>query len=95
MKQSPSKLSLSAAALFTFAFVMAAPAARADDYCITNGAQAAHGCGYSSMEACRAAASGIGGMCSQSGGSSASPSDAMAKVHHGRSKPHKNQATGS
>jgi hypothetical protein len=58
---------------------MAATGARADDYCITNGAQAAHGCGYPTMEACRAAAVGIGGMCSQSGGSStSSSSDALA-----------------
>jgi uncharacterized protein DUF3551 len=91
------KFSLSAAALFTFAFVVAAPVARADDYCITNGAQAAHGCGYPSMETCRAAAAGIGGMCSQSASSSSSksPSDAMAKAHPRRSKPHKNQSTGS
>src|ERR1700741_1994208 len=56
---------LSASALF----VMTAPAARADEYCITNGAQAAHGCGYPTMEACQAASSGIGGMCSERGGS--------------------------
>jgi hypothetical protein len=97
MKQTSSKLSLSAATLFTFVFVMAAPGARADDYCITNGAQAAHGCGYPSMETCRAAAAGIGGMCSQSASSSSnSPSDAMAKAHHHRrSKLHKNQSAGS
>jgi Protein of unknown function (DUF3551) len=51
----------SAAALFTLAlFVTTAPTARADDYCITNGAHAAHGCGYPSMEMCQAASSGIG-----------------------------------
>ena len=49
--------------------MMTAPAAKADDYCITNGAQAAHGCGYPTMEACRQAANGgIGGSCSQAGG---------------------------
>lgn len=61
----------SAAALFASAFLMmSAPAAQAEDYCITNGAQAAHGCGYPSMEACRSAAAGIGGSCSQSGAKS-------------------------
>ncbi|WP_439356753.1 DUF3551 domain-containing protein [Bradyrhizobium sp. DASA03007] len=68
----------SAATLFASAFLMmTAPAARADDFCITNGAQAAHGCGYPTMEACRAAAGGIGGTCSQSGGAKTS-NDALA-----------------
>jgi hypothetical protein len=68
----------SAAALCASAFLMmTAPAAQAEDYCITNGAQAAHGCGYPTMEACRAAAGGIGGTCSQSGGAKTS-NDAMA-----------------
>ncbi|OPY95742.1 hypothetical protein A5906_07170 [Bradyrhizobium sacchari] len=68
----------SAATLFASAFlVLTAPAAQAEEYCITNGAQAAHGCGYPTMEACRAAAGGIGGMCSQSGGSKTS-NDALA-----------------
>jgi hypothetical protein len=68
----------SAAALFTFAlFVTTAPTAQAEDYCITNGAHAAHGCGYPSMETCQAASSGIGGTCSLSA-SSKSSSDAMA-----------------
>jgi hypothetical protein len=67
----------SAATLFASAFfVMSAPAARADDFCITNGAQAAHGCGYPTMEACRAASAGIGGSCSQSG--ARSTNDALA-----------------
>ncbi|OKO73420.1 DUF3551 domain-containing protein [Bradyrhizobium sp. AS23.2] len=78
----------SAATLFASAFlVMTAPAARADDFCITNGAQAAHGCGYPTMEACRSAAAGIGGMCSQSGAKSTN--DALAfqpKQTHSRSK---------
>ncbi|KYK45126.1 hypothetical protein A1D31_10855 [Bradyrhizobium liaoningense] len=69
----------SAATLFASAFLMiAAPAAQAEEYCITNGAQAAHGCGYPTMEACRAAAGGIGGTCSQSGGAKAS-NDAFAQ----------------
>ncbi|MDA9436044.1 DUF3551 domain-containing protein [Bradyrhizobium sp. CCBAU 51627] len=68
----------SAATLFASAFlVLTAPTAKADDYCITNGAQAAHGCGYPTMEACRSAASGIGGTCSQSGGAKTT-NDALA-----------------
>ncbi|MBR0700933.1 DUF3551 domain-containing protein [Bradyrhizobium sp. 62B] len=68
---------VSAATLFASAFlVLTAPAAKAEDYCITNGAQAAHGCGYPTMEACRAAAGGIGGVCAQSGG--AKTNDALA-----------------
>jgi hypothetical protein len=88
MKPTSKKFTPSAAAVFTFAFlVMMAPAAQADDYCITNGAQAAHGCGYPSMETCRAASSGIGGSCSLSS-SSKNPSDAQAyqpKQPHSRS----------
>lgn len=68
----------SGATLFASAFLMMAPpAAKADDFCITNGAQAAHGCGYPTMEACRQAAGGIGGTCSQSGGAKTS-NDALA-----------------
>jgi hypothetical protein len=67
----------SAAALFTSAFfVITAPAVHADDYCITSGAQAAHGCGYPSMETCRAASAGIGGICTAAA-SSKNPSDAF------------------
>ena len=67
----------SAATLLTLAFfAMTASAAQADDYCITNGAQAAHGCGYPTMEACRAASSGIGGSC-MAAHSSKNPSDAL------------------
>ena len=68
----------SAAAMVSFALTLTtAPAVRADDFCITNGAQAAHGCGYPTMETCRAASAGIGGSCTQSG-SSKSASDAVA-----------------
>ena len=71
-------IAASAATLFASAFfVLSAPAAKADDYCITNGAQAAHGCGYPTMEACRQAAGGIGGTCSQAGGAKTS-NDALA-----------------
>ncbi|HKU05969.1 MAG TPA: DUF3551 domain-containing protein [Bradyrhizobium sp.] len=89
MIRTSEKLGASAVALLASAFlVMTAPTARADDYCITNGAQAAHGCGYPTMEACRAASAGIGGMCSLSA-SSRSASDAMAyvpKQPHARGK---------
>ncbi|MCK1396024.1 DUF3551 domain-containing protein [Bradyrhizobium sp. 1] len=72
----------SAATLFASAFLMVtAPAAKADDYCIINGNQAAHGCGYPTMEACRQASAGIGGMCSQAGGAKTNEktnSDALA-----------------
>jgi hypothetical protein len=78
MKLASSKLTTSTAALFAFGLIaMAAPVAHADDYCITSGAQAAHGCGFQTLEACRAAASGIGGICSANG-SAKSSSDAMA-----------------
>ncbi|MCK1723487.1 DUF3551 domain-containing protein [Bradyrhizobium sp. 141] len=72
----------SAATLFASAFlIMTAPAAQAEEYCITNGAQAAHGCGYPTMETCRAAAGGIGGVCSQSGAKSTSDSLAYQPKH--------------
>lgn len=78
MTSTSKTIAASAATLFASAFlVLSAPAAKADDYCITNGAQAAHGCGYPTMEACRAAAGGIGGMCSQSGGAKTT-NDALA-----------------
>jgi hypothetical protein len=89
------KFTASAATLFTFALlVMTAPTARADDYCITNGAQAAHGCGYPNMETCRAASAGIGGSCSLSSSSKSSSdaknaSDSLAyqpKQPHSRSE---------
>jgi hypothetical protein len=78
MKRTTNKVAASAAMLLTCAlFVMTASAARADDYCITNGAQEAHGCGYPTMEACRADSAGIGGMCVRSL-SAKSPGDAQA-----------------
>ena len=89
MKQLLKIAAASAAVLFAFAFFMiTAPTVHADDYCITNGAQAAHGCGYPTMEACRAASSGIGGTCSL-GSSSKNSSDALAyqpKRPHSRSE---------
>jgi hypothetical protein len=95
-----SKLTVASAALFTsLFFVMSAPSAYAEDYCITNGAQVAHGCGYPSMEMCRAASAGIGGSCSLAAGSVTNPNNANAMV---RSKRHaraagvnRNQAVGN
>jgi hypothetical protein len=70
-----------------------APAAQAAEFCITNGAQAAHGCGYPTMEACQAASSGIGGMCSERGGSgSTSVNDAFAQQKPARSVRAKKEA---
>src|SRR6202158_3675279 len=89
MTPTSKKFTASAATLFAFAFfVMTAPTAQADDYCITNGAQTAHGCGYQTMEACRAASAGIGGTCSLAS-SSKTPSDSLAhqsKQSHSRSE---------
>ena len=66
MKPTSKTFAASFATLLTSAvFMMTAPAVHADDYCITNGAQAAHGCGYPSMETCRAASAGIGGTCAE------------------------------
>jgi hypothetical protein len=77
MKPTSKSFTASAAALSAFAFfVMATPAAHADEYCLT-GNQAAHGCGYSSMETCQASAAGLGGMC-RPAASNKSPSDAQA-----------------
>jgi len=91
MKPISKMITAPAATLFTFAFfVMTAPAVHADEYCITNGAQAAHGCGYPSMEVCRAASSGIGGMCA-SAPIAQSPSNALAyhpKQPRSRNEPH-------
>jgi len=86
MKPTSMKLATASAALFTsLFFVMSAPAAYADDYCITSGAQAAHGCGYPSMETCRAASAGIGGTCSLAAGSSTTkPNNANAMIQSNR-----------
>jgi Protein of unknown function (DUF3551) len=77
-----------AATLFTFAFfAMTAPTVHADEYRITGGAQAVHGCGYPSMEASRAASSGIGGTCGAPP-SNKNPSEALGfqpKQPHSRS----------
>jgi hypothetical protein len=91
MKSTWKTFAASAATALTFAcFLATAPSARADDFCITNGAQTAHGCGYPTMEACRAASAGMGGTCSQSASSTTSGNAmAQAKPTHAQHKHHK------
>jgi hypothetical protein len=85
MKPTSKTLTASAAIVFTFALLaMTAPAAYADDYCISNGAQAAHGCGYPTMEACRAASAGIGGVC----GAALSPGNPRDALGYQPKQPH-------
>ena len=89
MKPTSKTFTASAATALAFAFfAMTAPAVQASDYCITSGAQTAHGCGYPTMEACQAASAGIGGICSVSG-SAKNPSDALgqARPHRSPSQP--------
>jgi Protein of unknown function (DUF3551) len=77
MKSTSKSFTASAVALSAFAFfMMATPAAHADEYCLS-GNQAAHGCGYPSMETCQASAAGLGGMC-RPAASNKNPSDAQA-----------------
>jgi len=89
MKPTSKTFTASAATLFTFAFfAMTGPTVHADEYCITGGAQVAHGCGYPSMETCKAASAGIGGTCAAVS-SSKNPSDALGyqpKQTHSRSE---------
>lgn len=96
MKLTSKTFAASAATVFTFAFLaMTASTAQAADYCITNGAQTAHGCGYPTMEACRAASAGIGGSCGASGSSNTNnPTDAMGyqpKQTHARRAHHQTE----
>jgi hypothetical protein len=71
-------LTASAATLFALALLtITAPTAQAEEYCITGGAQVAHGCGYPSLETCRAASAGIGGSCTAAATPSA-PREALA-----------------
>jgi Protein of unknown function (DUF3551) len=89
MKPTSMKLTTAAAAITSLFFVMSAPSAYAEDYCITSGAQAGHGCGYPSMETCRAAAAGISGTCSQAAGSSTTtPNNANAMAQSKRQSRH-------
>ncbi len=58
-------IALAATLLALAVFMTTATAANAASYCIKDGAQAAHGCGYPNLERCKAASSGIGGICSR------------------------------
>jgi hypothetical protein len=63
MKPILGMMTVSAAALSTLAFVaMATPLAQAGEFCATN-TSGMRGCGYSSLEQCRASMSGIGASC--------------------------------
>jgi hypothetical protein len=60
MKTIAKMIAASAAALTTLAVVtIAAPAARAGEYCSTN-TSGMRGCGFSTLEQCQASVSGIG-----------------------------------
>jgi hypothetical protein len=64
MRPTSTKVAASAAAVFTFAlFVMTAPAANADTYCMAT-PFGVEDCSYTTMAQCQADGSGIGGMCS-------------------------------
>jgi hypothetical protein len=90
MKPTSKTTIASAATLFASAFlVMTAPAARADEYC-NYSPQANAGCGFTSMEQCQAATSGVGGVCSAAP-SLKTPNDALAyqaKRPHARRELH-------
>jgi hypothetical protein len=63
MKPILGMMTASAAVLSTLAFVaMATPPAQAGEFCATN-TSGMRGCGYSSLEQCRTAMSGIGASC--------------------------------
>jgi hypothetical protein len=63
MKTISRTMAASAAALSALAFVaIASPAAQAGEYCSTN-TSGMRGCGYSSLEQCRASTAGVGGSC--------------------------------
>jgi hypothetical protein len=65
MKPIAKMMTASAVALSTLAFVaMATSAAQAGEYCNTN-TSGMRGCGFSSLEQCQAAMSGIGGTCAR------------------------------
>jgi hypothetical protein len=88
MNYKTSTLTAFAAAPFNCAlFAMAASSsANAADYCITNGAQAADGCGFPTMAAYRAASAGIGGACSPNGVSGANNPRASMSFHPNQSQ---------
>ncbi len=62
MKQLLKMTAAPAAALFTMAFVAMATPASAGEFCTTN-TSGMRGCGYSTMEQCKASTSGIFGSC--------------------------------
>src|ERR1700736_3501244 len=63
MKSMQDNMTVTAAALSTLAFVaMATPAAQAGEYCSTN-SSGMRGCGFSSLEQCKASMAGINGTC--------------------------------
>jgi hypothetical protein len=65
MKSFSKMMTASAAALSTFAFIaMATPAAQAGEFCNTN-TSGMRGCGFSTMEQCKATISGTGGDCAR------------------------------
>ncbi|HEX9468216.1 MAG TPA: DUF3551 domain-containing protein [Bradyrhizobium sp.] len=90
--KSISKVLTASAALSTLAFVaMATPAAQAGEYCSTN-SSGMRGCGYTSLEQCKASMAGINGTCDRdpyyTNANSGNASAAMAyqpKQTHSRS----------
>ena len=65
MRLTSKMMTASAAALCSFAAIaIATPAAQAGEYCITN-TSGMRGCGYSSLEQCKAAVSGLSGTCAR------------------------------
>jgi hypothetical protein len=63
MKPISMMMTRSAASLCTLAFmVMAMPSAQAGEFCSTN-SSGMRGCGYTSLEQCKASMSGINGTC--------------------------------
>jgi Protein of unknown function (DUF3551) len=63
MKPISMMMTRSAASLCTLAFMaIATPSAQAGEYCSTN-SSGMRGCGYTSLEQCKASMSGINGSC--------------------------------
>jgi len=89
MRLTSEKVTASAVTLMTLAFFATmTPAAQADEYCVSGGSNSVNGCGYSTMEQCRAASSGRGGICGPAL-SNKSPSNSLAyqpKQPHSRSE---------
>jgi hypothetical protein len=91
MKPISKMITASAAALSTLAIVaMASPPAQAGEFCATN-TSGMRGCGYSTLEQCRASMSGIGAVCGRDpffdNASTAPASTAMAyQPKQGRSR---------